>query len=204
MPVHAVSHERTAGVYTRRAMKTAIAATAAVAAGLLIANMLGVAAAEAPTGASSTATRTVSVEGVATVGLEQSASLATATAAYRQGMANAIADGLNKAEYLAGKVGATLGSVQSVVEEGGSIECKSTEGEPSTWVQYDGEQPDFGHTNSSVVFASKAAVAPRGSARKGSKPAKRKKRKSPAAKKSSVVASTCELATQVSLVYSIS
>lgn len=187
-------------------MKTAIAATAAAAAGLLIANMLGVAAAEAPTGATSAAARTVSVEGVATVGLEQSASLATATAAYRQGMANAVADGLSKAEFLASKVGATLGSVQSVVEEGGSIECKSTEGEPNTWVPYDGEQPDFGHTNSSVVFAGKA-VAPKAPARKGSKPAnhkKRKKRKSPSAKKSSVVASTCELATQVSLVYPIS
>jgi hypothetical protein len=184
-------------------MRTALAAVAAAAAGLVIANMLGVAAAEAPTSASSTAVRSVSVEGVATVPLEQGAGQATATAAYRQGMANAIADGLSKAEFLASKTGVTLGAVQNVTEGGGSIECKSTEGEPSTYVPYDGEQPDFGHANSGVVFA--GAVAPRAAGPKAAgKRSKRKKRKGPSAKKSSVVASTCALTTQVSLVYAIS
>lgn len=185
-------------------MRTALAAIAAAAAALVIANMLGVAAAEAPTGASSTAVRSVSVEGVATVPLEQAASQATATAAYRQGMANAIADGLSKAEFLASKTGVTLGAVQTVTEGGGSIECKSTEGEPNTYVPYTGEQPDFGQTNSRVVFS--GAVAPRGAA--GPKavnkpPKRRKKHKGPIAKKSAAIPSTCALAAQVSLVYAI-
>jgi hypothetical protein len=93
-------------------MKIAIAATMAAAAGLVAANMLGVAAAEAPTGIP---VRTVSVQGVATVPVGQSANVAVATAAYRQGMAGAVADGQSKAEFLASKAGAMLGSVQSIV-----------------------------------------------------------------------------------------
>jgi hypothetical protein len=183
-------------------MRTALAAIAAAAAALVIANMLGVAAAEAPTSASGTAVRSVSVEGVATAPLEQGANQASADAAYRQSMANAIADGLSKAEFLASKTGVTLGAVQSVTEGGGSIECKSTEGEPSTYVPYDGEQPDFGHANSGVVFA--GAVAPRAAGEKAvGKHPKRKKHKRPTAKKSAVIPSTCALAAQVSLVYAI-
>ena len=53
--------------------------------------------------------RTVSVEGVATVPIAQNANLAAATSVYRQGMAAAVADGQSKAEFLASKAGATLG-----------------------------------------------------------------------------------------------
>ncbi len=64
-------------------MRSAIAATLVVAAGLVVANMLGVAAAEAPDHGCHV--RTVSVEGVATVPIAQDAKLAEATAAYREG-----------------------------------------------------------------------------------------------------------------------
>jgi hypothetical protein len=174
----------------------AIAATLAVVAGLVLANMLGVAAAEAPTTA--TPTPTVSVEGVATVPIAQDASLAAATAAYREGMAAAVADGHTKAEFLSGKAGTTLGSVQSIVEGGGYIGCRGYGEEESGYAQYQGEQPDFGSAES--VSPVRAAAA---------KPAtpvrpkiKKKKKKGPSAGKAA--ATTCTLSTQVSLVYAIS
>jgi uncharacterized protein YggE len=174
-------------------MRRAIAPTIAVAAGLVAANMLGVAAAEAPT---TTPVRTVSVEGVATVPIAQGASLATATAVYRQGMAAAVADGQSKAEFLAGKVGATLGSVQSIAEGGGSIGC--TGGEESGYVEYQGEQPDFGSPAESVTPLRAAAAPP---AAVGKPTAKHRKKKHHAATKASATA--CTLSTQVSLVFAI-
>jgi hypothetical protein len=173
-------------------MKSVIAATLVVAAGLVVVNMLGVAAAEAPT---TTPIRTVSVEGVATVPIGQYAKLAEATAVYRQGMADAVADGQNKAEFLATKVGATLGSVQSIAEGGGSIGC--TGGEESGYVEYQGEQPDFGSPTESVVplqADAKPSV-------KAGKPAVKHRKKRPAAKKASATA--CTLSTQVTLVFVI-
>ena len=172
-------------------MKSVIAATLVVAAGLVVANMLGVAAAEAPT---TTTIRTVSVEGVATVPIGQYAKLAEATAVYREGMADAIADGQNKAEFLAVKVGATLGSVQSVAEGGGSIDCNS--GEESSYAEYQGEQPDFG----SAAEGISAAPAPE-AARVVRKPAVKHPKKHASAKKASATA--CTLSTQVSLVFVI-
>ena len=121
-------------------MKRAIAVMIAIAAGLFAANMLGVAVAEAPTG---TPLRTVSVQGTATVPIGQSASAAAATAVYREGMAGAVADGQSKAAFLAGKLSATLGAVQSVAEAGGYINC--TGGPEGGYAEYEGEQPDFGY-----------------------------------------------------------
>jgi hypothetical protein len=174
-------------------MRRAIAPTIAVAAGLVAANMIGVAAAEAPT---TTPVRTVSVQGVASVPIAQGANLATATAVYRQGMAVAVTDGQSKAEFLAGKVGATLGSVQSVAEGGGSIDC--TGGEESGYVEYQGEQPDFGSPAQSVTPL-RAEAAP--SAAVGKPAVKHHKKRHHAAKKAS--ATTCTLSTQVSLVFAI-
>ncbi|HTU77215.1 MAG TPA: hypothetical protein VMF09_00490 [Solirubrobacteraceae bacterium] len=178
-------------------MRSAIAAIFAVAAGLLVANMLGVAAAEAPTTSTATPVRSVSVEGVADQPLAQDANLAASTAAYRQAMADAIGDGQGKAEFLAGKAGATLGSVQSIVEDGGSISCTGSENEESRYVEYEGEQPDFGSGRSvdavAPVSAPAAAAAP--------KRAKRRKKKQASAKAAAAV--SCTLGAQVSLVYAI-
>jgi len=172
-------------------MKSVVAATVVVMAGLVVANMLGVASAEAPTG---TPVRSVSVEGVATVPIAQGANLALATSVYRQGMAAAIADGQSKAEFLASKAVATLGSVQSIGEGGGSIECSSAE--ESGYAEYQGEQPDFGYA-ASVSQGRVAAPAV-------SKPARKHPKKahgSPTAKKAA--ATGCTLMAQVSLVYAI-
>lgn len=167
---------------------------------LIAASLLGVASAEAPTSAA--VPPTVSVQGVATEPIEQSANSATATGVYRQGMADATGDGQAKAQFLASKAGVTLGAVQSIVENGGYIGCTGNE------VEYTGEQPDFG---SPGVGASGAAVSvPRvaGVAAPGaSKPAvkhakKKKKHKAPVAKRASVAG--CTLTAQVSLTYAIS
>ena len=172
-------------------MRSAIAATLVVTAGLIAASMLGVATAEAPTVPPQ---RTVSVEGVATEPIAQEASAAVATAVYRQGMADAVADGQGKAQLLAGKVGATLGPAQSVVEGGGYIKCAGA-GESN---EYKGEQPDFGSPGTPIsatrVNAGTARPKPR-------KPTVRHG-KSPAAKKATAL--TCTLSTQVALVYPLS
>jgi hypothetical protein len=174
--------------------RSAIAATLAVAAGLVAANMLGIASAEAPT--PPTPVRTVSVEGVATVPVAQNANLATATAVYRQATANAMTDGQSKAEFLAGKAAVTLGGVQSIVEGGGSIDC--TGDEESTYVEYEGETPDFGSPATSIS-SNRVVAAPEASG--VSKPKLKHPKKRPAAKKASAV--TCTLAASVALVYAI-
>ncbi len=176
-------------------MRNAIAAMLAVAAGLVVVNMLGVAAAEAP---ATTPVRSVSVEGVATVPIGQYAKLAEATAVYRQGMAAAIADGQSKAEFLAGKTGSTLGSVQSIVEGGGSIGCRGTDEEAGDYASYQGEEPDFGSPANGV--SSVRAVAPEVAA-KSSKPTVKHRKKHSSAKKADTV--TCTLSAQVTLVYAI-
>jgi hypothetical protein len=178
-------------------MRNLIAATLAVVVGLVFANMLGVAAAEAPTTGTTAPVRTIGVEGVATVPVTQGANRATATAAYREGMATALADGQSKAEFLASKAGVTLSGVQSIAEGGGSISC--TGGEESEYIEYTGEQPDFGSINESVSPI-EAAAAPRAPAIR--KPTAKHHKKHATAKKASV--GGCTLSTQVSLTYAIS
>ena len=164
--------------------------------GLAVANMLGVAAAEAPPTRTTTPVRTINVEGVATVPVTQGANRATATTAYREAMAAALADGQSKAEFLASKAGVTLSLVQSIAEGGGSISC--TGGAESEYVEYQGEQPDFGSTDASVSPI-EAAAAPRATVVR--KPAAKRRKKHPTAKKASVAG--CALSTQVSLAYAI-
>jgi hypothetical protein len=175
-------------------MRNAIAATLVVVAGLVLANMLGVAAAEAPTTA--TAVQSVSVQGVGTAPIGQYAKLAEATAAYRNGMAAAVSDGQSKAEFLAGKAGATLGSVQSIVEDGGSIGC--TGDEENGYGSYEGEQPDFGSADD-VAQVRGLTVAPEEAATP--KAVVRRRKKHATAKKAS--ATVCTLSAQVSLVYTL-
>jgi hypothetical protein len=179
-------------------MKRTIAAIPAAALGLLAANMLGVASAEAPTGVP---TRTVSVQGTANVPVAQGASAAVATAAYRQGMAAAVADGQSKAEFLTSKVGATLGSVQSIAEGGGYIQCTSSE--ESGYAGYEGEQPDFGSGAISVASGglSQGVAAPAAAPTVRKPTVKHHKRKNLSAKKAA--AASCALTADVSLLYLI-
>jgi len=170
-----------------------------VVAGLVAANMLGVASAEAPTTTTATA-RSLSVEGVANVPIAQSANLATATAVYRQAMASALVDGQGKAEFLAGKAAITLGTVQRIVEAGGYINC--TNNEETSYSEYEGEQPDFGSPPSSIgVLPSAGSESPpkAGAVRR---PTLKHPKKRISAKKAS--AAKCTLTASVAAVYAIS
>jgi hypothetical protein len=165
-------------------------ATFAAAVAVIAAGVLGVATAEGP---SSVPPRTVSVQGISTEAIDQNATSSAATAVYRRGMSDAASDGATKAQFLAGRVGANLGAVQSVVEDGGYISCASE-------TEYQGEQPDFGSASASLrtyAFSSPA----RGSAPAARKVAPRHHHKTPAAKKANVP--TCTLSAQVSLVYAL-
>jgi hypothetical protein len=180
-------------------MRLVIPAAIVTTVSLIAAGLLGVASAEAPTTAAPPPT--VSVQGVAIEPIEQSASSATATTVYRQGMAAAITDGQAKAQFLASSAGVTLGAVQSIVENGGYIGCTGNE------VEYLGEQPDFGSPGVgvspgavSVPRVAGAAVPVAG--KPAVKHAKKKKHKAPVAKRASVTG--CTLTTQVSLTYAIS
>jgi hypothetical protein len=166
-------------------MRIAIASIAGAAAALAAASMLGVAAAEAPT---TSPTRTVSVVGVASVPIDQTANASQANAVYRQGMAAAIADGQEKAAFLAGKAGATVGAVQTISERGGDISCSSEE----QYVEYRGEQPDFA---SSPVVTPVLAGAKAPSVR-------RRQSRRPTAKRAAAI--SCTLRTSVALVYPLS
>jgi hypothetical protein len=180
-------------------MRTLITAGAAATAGLTGASVLGVATAEAPT---TTQLRTVSVEGVASETIERAASAATATAVYHRGMLDAVTDGQGKAQLLAGRVGATLGPVQSLVEGGGYIACSNL-GEPS-YAEYEGAQPDFGSPVVGVGGApvSAGTTAPRSVARPRKPAVKRGRRRTrPVAKKA--VLTSCTLSARVSVVYTI-
>ncbi len=197
-------------------MRLLIPATTVTVISLIVAGLLGVASAEAPT--TTTPPPTVSVQGVATEPIEQSASSATANAVYRQGMADAISDGQAKAQFLASKAGVTVGSVQSIVEGGGYIGCTSSE--ESSNDEYQGAQPDFGSpgagTSAPVFNTPHATTKATPGVRKPATRHGKKKPRKPSAKQASATASatattnakaagatTCTLSTQVSLTYTL-
>jgi uncharacterized protein YggE len=181
-------------------VKRTLAAVLAVVATLFAANMLGVAVAEAPT---VTTLRTISVQGVSTLPIGQFDNAAAATTVYREAAGNAVADGQSKASFLAGKVSGSVATVQSVVEDGGYINC-TTSGE-SEYAEYEGEEPDFGSARQTNV----GAVVPTGvspskessSAAPRAKLKHKRKRRHATAKKAA--AGTCKLTAQVSLVYAL-
>jgi hypothetical protein len=179
-------------------MKLTLTAVLAAVAALVIANMIGTAVAEAPT---TTTLRTVSVEGIGTQPIAQNADAATATGVYRQAMAAAVTDGQSKAEFLTGKVGATLGAPQTITEDGGGIECSS--GGEEGWEPYQGEQPDFGSARNAGQVLSSTAAPPAASspssAVKRTSAKRHRKHKRPVAKKAT--APGCKLTAQVSLAY---
>lgn len=158
-------------------MRLGLTAILVAAAALIAAGLLGVAAAEAPT---TTPIRTAGVEGTGSAPIAREANATAANAAYRQAMAAAVSDGLEKAQFLAGRVGGTLGAVQSVVEANGYVNC---EGEGNEYDSYLGVEPDFGTGQGPSV--SNAEAAPTASRRsRGNAPTavhkskpKRKKKK---------------------------
>jgi hypothetical protein len=173
----------------------ALTATLVGAAALFAMSALGVAAAEAPTGVA--VARTISVEGVAVTPIGSHDSAAAANGVYREGMAKAVADAQSKAAFLAEKTAATLGAVDSVIEDGGYIECADADNEDAS---YEGEQPDFGSGPSGVVQGGPVASAPATALVKVSHRPKVKRHHATAKKAS---APSCNLTAQVSVVYAI-
>lgn len=163
---------------------------------------LGVASGEGPAG--STATRYVSVEGVGVVPIGASDDAEQADAAYREGMAKALADGQSKAAFLAEKAGAALGVVVTMSEDGGDIECVG-ESEDENYPSYQGEQPDFGFGRSVPVAAigpesaSDVAAAPKVSHR----PLPRHKKKRTTAHGAATSTERCNLTANVAEVYAL-
>jgi hypothetical protein len=180
-------------------LRIPLAAIVGAGVALVAASMLGVASAEAPTTA---LTRSIDVQGVAKAPVGQGANAAAATAAYRTAMASAVADAQNKAEFLAAKAGVTLGAPQTIAEDGGFIDCAG--GGESGFVEYEGEQPDFGTAGPAVGGVRLAAPAAPAGAPVRPKPAiKRRHRKHRRTAKTALSA-TCTLTAQVSIAYAIS
>jgi hypothetical protein len=102
--------------------------------------------------------RAVTVQGLGSAPIAQGASATEADAAYRQALAAAIAEGQGKAEFLATKAGASLGTVQTIAEEGGSVQC--SEGEANSYVEYTGAQPDFGFAPLRPIVAAGTTTTP--------------------------------------------
>ncbi|MHB1808669.1 MAG: SIMPL domain-containing protein [Solirubrobacteraceae bacterium] len=179
-----------------------MAAVGAVFVGLLAVGVLGVASAETtPAGSTggSAQARIVSVEGVAKSSIEPTASEAAAKGAYREAMASAIADGKEKAQFLAEKAGSSLGAVQSIAEGSGYISCPEEE-------QYEGAEPDFG--SGASVYSVRPQVAARPLSGRASTPAatghkKVKKRRRRTGKAKAAAVQACTLSTQVALSYEL-
>jgi uncharacterized protein YggE len=187
-------------------VKLMAAATGSAIAGLAVVGVLGVAAAEAPTSTTTTPTtttttvatpvRTVTVQGVANEAIEPAASAATATSVYRQGMTDAITDGQSKAQFLAGKAGASVGAVQSIVEDGGYISCSGE-------IEYSGEQPDWGSSGGGPVAPISAHSVARAPQAVSHKPAGKHRKSNKRPKAKSAAAGGCTLSAQITLVYAL-
>jgi hypothetical protein len=190
-------------------MRAVSAGTAIASAALIAISMTGVASAEtqaAPAASTGAAAPSVSVEGVATVPLAQGASAMTATAAYRQAMAAAEADAHEKAEFLAVKAGVTLGGALSITEDGGAISC--TGGEEGGYIEYTGEQPDFGESSVLPTPFERAAGSPSTAKPVAKHHHKRKRKPRNAATKHASAASasaapSCSLSARVALAYTL-
>lgn len=182
-------------------MRVVMAAVGAVFVGLLAVSVLGVASAETTSSTpASTQVRTVSVEGVASEPVAADATAAAATTVYREAMAAAIADGKEKAQFLAEKSTASIGQVESITEGGGYITCPGEE-------EYAGGEPDFGSGTTYGVVSPEVASAKSSPGVATAKVTKVKKHRKHASKRKNAarVASVepCSLATQVSLSYEL-
>lgn len=124
-------------------------------------------------------------------------------------MVQAAADGLVKAKLLAEASGAKVGPIEAISERGNKdMECKNAAGESAP---YKGVAPDSG-TAESPTLAVRPAVAPVPPKAPKPAPSKKKKKKRKAterradrviARMAENVAVSCELTTEVSLIYNL-
>jgi uncharacterized protein YggE len=150
---------------------------------------------------------TVSVVGVGRVPIPVSANVTEANAVYHAALVQAIGDGLVKARLLAEATGAKVGPIEAISEAGRreGYECKDAAGE--TGFSYKGAEPDTGSAGPPTV-----AVEPTSPPRPA-RPVVTKKRKSHKgverktrrviARKAENTATSCELSTEVDLIYDL-
>ena len=181
----------------RRRLLPVVIIVTLLASAAVAASMLGVASGEGPVG--STASRSVSVQGVGVVPIGAEDTAAQATAVYREGIAKALADGQAKAAFIAEKAGGALGAAVSIVEDGGYIECSSP---GSGYASYEGEQPDFGYGRTPVTAAAPEGLATsKGTSSAPSVSHRPKVKRRHRAKKAT--AAHCNLTANVSVVYGL-
>jgi hypothetical protein len=160
---------------------------------------------------------TVSVVGIGHAPLPPAAGPAEADAAYRQSLVQAVADGLLKAQALAGATGAKVGPIEGISEKGttGGHNCKNAAGESAP---YTGAEPDAGSAGPPIIAVE--PTVPRvavGSAPATKRPTPTKKHKHKhkahkrierrahrvTARKAENTAVSCEISSEVSLIYNL-
>lgn len=149
---------------------------------------------------------TVSVVGIGRVPVPVSATAPEADAAYHSSLTQAVGDGLLKARLLAEATGAKVGPIEAISEHGfRNVECKDAAGESAS---YKGVFPDAGSAEAPTL-AVKPTVPPQ-PAKKPAPTKKRKTRKGTERKRRTFLAraaentaTSCELSTEVSLIYNL-
>jgi hypothetical protein len=150
---------------------------------------------------------TISVVGIGRVAISPSANAVEADSVYHQALTQAAGDGLAKARLLAGATGARVGAVEAISERGAkSVQCKDSAGESAT---YKGSEPDAGVAEAPTI-AVKPTIPPRPAIPARAPAKKRKTRKGTERKARRIIAhkaentaATCELSTEVSLIYGL-
>jgi len=173
-------------------------------AGLLVVGMLMAAPEAGAEVAQIQTVNTVSVVGVGHLPLPVAATAAEAASVYHQALVQAVADGLLKARLLAAATSATVVSIAAISEDGKHLECKNAAGETAP---YKGAEPDSGSAVLPIVaveptLPAKSAKPAHHKARKSRKQIARKTRRI-IAKKAENAAVSCELTSEVALIYDL-
>jgi hypothetical protein len=149
--------------------------------------------------------QTVSVVGIGRVVMPVAADPAEADTVYHQALVQAVGDGLTKARLLTEATGAKVGPIEAISERGREIECKTATGESAS---YKGAKPDSGSAEAPTL-AVKPTIPPPAAAKRP--PTKKRKTHKPTrrgfhrfiARAAENTAASCELTTEVSLIYEL-
>lgn len=153
-----------------------------------------------------TTLHTVSVTGIGRVPIALAANAVEADAVYHQALAQAVGDGAFKAGVLAAQAHARLGRVEAISEGRESVSCKNAAGE---YGSYKGAEPDNGNVEGPVVALTlptpPAISAPPAKAKKPARKHKktRRHRRIAAHKAELSPPPTCELTSQLTLIYGL-
>ena len=144
---------------------------------------------------------TVLVQGTAKAVISKTATAAEARAAYGQALAASVTNGHEQAEFVAGELGAHVGSMQQIVPRGGWVECflPAEVGPLREGVPYEGAEPNFVWVEGFGFTVAPLAKAPAPAPVVHKKPKKKHKHGA----KRAVVAARCEVSSRVVLSYQL-